>query len=148
MPTETGSSPSAQDIFEPLVRDGEAELQRSTPDLIVSGLIAGLDIGFGPLALAMMAGRMLRGRSSCRPSPADATSIAVIAAIMSPGRSSVWRPSAWCAWPRGTSVTPRVFEQVVMLALIGARRSVGHASTAPAKRWGAKGISTHYVTQA
>lgn len=49
---------SAQQVFEPLVEAGEAELQRSWPDLAVSGFIAGLDIGFGPLAMAVVAGRM------------------------------------------------------------------------------------------
>lgn len=49
---------SAQEVFEPLVAAGEAELQRSLPDLLLSGLIAGLDIGFGPLAMAVVAGRL------------------------------------------------------------------------------------------
>lgn len=49
---------SAQDTFEPLVEEGEQELQRALPDLIVSGLIAGLDIGFGPLAMGVVAGRL------------------------------------------------------------------------------------------
>src|SRR5579859_7863651 len=55
-PSESGDS--AQQVFEPLVAKGEAELQRSLPDLIISGLIAGLDIGFGPLAMAVVAGRL------------------------------------------------------------------------------------------
>lgn len=54
MPTDS----SAQEIFDPLVEEGEKELQRSLPDLMVSGLIAGLDIGFGPLAMAVVAGRL------------------------------------------------------------------------------------------
>jgi formate/nitrite transporter FocA (FNT family) len=33
-------------------------LERSVGDLILSGLIAGLDIGFGPLAMAVVAGRL------------------------------------------------------------------------------------------
>ncbi len=49
---------SAQEVFEPLVEAGEAELQRSLPDLALSGLVAGLDIGFGPLAMAVVAGRL------------------------------------------------------------------------------------------
>jgi len=49
---------SAPQVFEPLVEEGGIELQRSTPDLIFSGLIAGLDIGFGPLAMAVVAGRL------------------------------------------------------------------------------------------
>lgn len=49
---------SAPEVFEPLVQEGEDELQRSFPDLVLSGLIAGLDIGFGPLAMAVVAGRL------------------------------------------------------------------------------------------
>ena len=48
----------AQHIFEPLVKQGEVELQRPLLTLILSGLIAGLDIGFGPLAMAVVAGRL------------------------------------------------------------------------------------------
>ncbi len=47
-----------QDVFEPLVKEGEAELQRSALDISISGLVAGLDIGFGPLAVAVVAGRL------------------------------------------------------------------------------------------
>lgn len=49
---------SAQEVFEPLVEAGETELQRSPLDLGLSGLVAGLDIGFGPLAMAVVAGRL------------------------------------------------------------------------------------------
>ncbi len=47
-----------QEAFEPLVAEGEVELQRPINDLLVSGLIGGLDIGFGPLAMAVVAGRL------------------------------------------------------------------------------------------
>ncbi len=47
-----------QQIFEPMVERGEVELQRPIVDLAVSGLIGGLDIGFGPLAMAVVAGRL------------------------------------------------------------------------------------------
>src|SRR5205085_10785220 len=50
--------PTAPEIFEPLVKAGEVELQRGPKDLALSGLIAGLDIGFGPLAMAVVAGRL------------------------------------------------------------------------------------------
>jgi len=47
-----------QQVFEPMVERGEVELQRPILDLTVSGLIGGLDIGFGPLAMAVVAGRL------------------------------------------------------------------------------------------
>ena len=47
-----------QDVFEPLVEEGEAELQRPLLDLTISGLIGGLDIGFGPLAMGVVTGRL------------------------------------------------------------------------------------------
>ena len=50
--------PTAPEIFEPLVKAGEVELQRGPKDLALSGFIAGLDIGFGPLAMAVVAGRL------------------------------------------------------------------------------------------
>jgi len=56
MTSATKKSPT--EIFEPIVEEGAQELQRSVPDLILSGLIAGLDIGFGPLAMAVVAGRL------------------------------------------------------------------------------------------
>lgn len=40
------------------MEQGESELQRSLPDLALSGFIAGLDIGFGPLAMGVVAGRL------------------------------------------------------------------------------------------
>ena len=54
----TAQEMSAQEIFEPLVEEGEGQLQRSALDLAISGSIAGLDIGFGPLAMAVVAGRL------------------------------------------------------------------------------------------
>ncbi len=56
MPSATEKT--APDIFEPMVEEGGVELERSVGDLILSGLIAGLDIGFGPLAMAVVAGRL------------------------------------------------------------------------------------------
>src|SRR5205085_3843793 len=50
--------PTAPEIFEPLVKAGEVELQRGPKDLALSGFIAGPDIGFGPLAMAVVAGRL------------------------------------------------------------------------------------------
>src|SRR5918912_171732 len=50
--------PTAPEIFEPLVKAGEVELQRGPKDLVLSGFIAGLYIGFGPLAMAVVAGRL------------------------------------------------------------------------------------------
>jgi len=47
-----------QQVFEPMVERGQVELQRPIVDLVVSGLIGGLDIGFGPLAMAVVAGRL------------------------------------------------------------------------------------------
>ena len=54
----TAPEKSAQEIFEPLVEEGEGELHRSLSDLALSGFIAGLDIGFGPVAMAVVAGRL------------------------------------------------------------------------------------------
>jgi formate-nitrite transporter family protein len=55
---DAGKRQSASEVYEPLVAKGEGELQRSTLDLAFSGLIAGLDIGFGGLAMALVAGRL------------------------------------------------------------------------------------------
>lgn len=49
---------SSPQVFAPMVEEGEQELERSVSDLALSGLIAGLDIGFGPLAMAVVAGRL------------------------------------------------------------------------------------------
>lgn len=49
---------SVPDVFEPIVAQGATELERTALDLAFSGLIAGLDIGFGPLAMAVVAGRL------------------------------------------------------------------------------------------
>ncbi|MBV9280285.1 MAG: formate/nitrite transporter family protein, partial [Chloroflexi bacterium] len=55
---ESGKHQDPSEVFEPLVREGAGQLQRSSWDLALSGLIAGLDIGFGPLAMAIVAGRL------------------------------------------------------------------------------------------
>jgi formate/nitrite transporter FocA (FNT family) len=49
---------SAAETAQAVSREGAHELHRRTPDLAVSGLIAGLDIGFGPLAMAFVAGHL------------------------------------------------------------------------------------------
>jgi formate/nitrite transporter FocA (FNT family) len=49
---------SAAETAEAVSREGAHELRRRTSDLAVSGLIAGLDIGFGPLAMAFVAGHL------------------------------------------------------------------------------------------
>jgi formate/nitrite transporter FocA (FNT family) len=55
---ESGKHQSVNEVFQPLVEEGQGQLQRPVPDLLLSGLIAGLDIGFGPLAMAVVAGRL------------------------------------------------------------------------------------------
>ncbi|GAC1333348.1 MAG: formate/nitrite transporter family protein [Chloroflexota bacterium] len=54
----SATTKSAPDVFEPIVEQGGDELERSLLDLVLSGLIAGLDIGFGPLAMGVAAGRL------------------------------------------------------------------------------------------
>jgi formate/nitrite transporter FocA (FNT family) len=54
----SGKHQSVQEVFDPLAEEGQDILRRSVFDLSISGLIAGLDIGFGPLAMAVMAGRL------------------------------------------------------------------------------------------
>jgi formate/nitrite transporter FocA (FNT family) len=49
---------SAADIYRPLAEEGEENLRRSSWDLSLSGLIAGLDISFGALAMGVVAGRL------------------------------------------------------------------------------------------
>src|SRR3954452_5258343 len=49
---------TAAETAEAVSRAGRHELRRRTPDLALSGLIAGLDIGFGPLAMAFVAGHL------------------------------------------------------------------------------------------
>ena len=51
--------PSAHEIVKRLVEAGEVELERRPKDLAPSSFIAGLDIGFGPLAIAVVAGRLI-----------------------------------------------------------------------------------------
>lgn len=55
----TDKSPS--EVLEPIVREGEQKLRRSTVDLALSGLVAGLDISFGALAMGVIAGRLHAG---------------------------------------------------------------------------------------
>lgn len=49
---------TAAETAQAVSREGGHELRRRTPDLAISGLIAGLDIGFGPLAMAFVAGHL------------------------------------------------------------------------------------------
>jgi formate-nitrite transporter family protein len=49
---------SAADIYRPLAEEGEQHLDRTSWDLMLSGLIAGLDISFGALAMGVVAGRL------------------------------------------------------------------------------------------
>lgn len=55
---ESGKHQSPSEIFQPIVEEGEGQLRRSALDLSISGLIAGLDIGFGALAMGVFAGRL------------------------------------------------------------------------------------------
>jgi formate/nitrite transporter FocA (FNT family) len=55
---DSGKRQSVSEVYTPLVEKGQEELDRSTLDLSVSGFIAGLDIGFGPLAMGIVAGRL------------------------------------------------------------------------------------------
>lgn len=55
---DSGKHETVSEVYDPLVAKGEGQLQRSTLDLSLSGLIAGLDIGFGALAMALVAGRV------------------------------------------------------------------------------------------
>jgi formate/nitrite transporter FocA (FNT family) len=55
---DSGKHQSAAEVYRPLVEEGQGQLERPWLDLSLSGLIAGLDIGFGPLAMAVVAGRL------------------------------------------------------------------------------------------
>lgn len=55
---ESGKHEAVHEVFDPLAEEGEDILRRSVFDLSISGLIAGLDIGFGPLAMSVFAGRL------------------------------------------------------------------------------------------
>ncbi|MGH2442281.1 MAG: formate/nitrite transporter family protein [Chloroflexota bacterium] len=55
---ESGKHQTVAEVYDPLAEAGQDHLQRSNIDLALSGLIAGLDIGFGPLAMAVVAGRL------------------------------------------------------------------------------------------
>jgi formate/nitrite transporter FocA (FNT family) len=46
---------SSHTILEQMITDTEDDLQRSTVGMLLSGLTAGLDLGFGPLAIAVAA---------------------------------------------------------------------------------------------
>jgi formate/nitrite transporter FocA (FNT family) len=52
---EFGTAAETADV---VTREGARDLRRGTPELAISGLIAGLDIGFGPLAMAFVAGHL------------------------------------------------------------------------------------------
>lgn len=54
----SGKSEDIAEVYAPLAEAGVREVHRSSLDLSISGLIAGLDIGFGPLAMAVAAGRL------------------------------------------------------------------------------------------
>ncbi|MFC6835702.1 formate/nitrite transporter family protein [Halomarina ordinaria] len=49
-----GEQTSAADILESLIETGRSEMERETSGLLLSGLSAGLDIGFGPLLMAVL----------------------------------------------------------------------------------------------
>jgi formate/nitrite transporter FocA (FNT family) len=55
---DSGKRQSVPEVYDPLAQKGEGQVTRSSFDLALSGLIAGLDIGFGPLAMAVVAGRL------------------------------------------------------------------------------------------
>jgi formate/nitrite transporter FocA (FNT family) len=55
---DSGKHQSVGDVYTPLVEKGQGQLERPLFDLVLSGFIAGLDIGFGPLAMAVVAGRL------------------------------------------------------------------------------------------
>lgn len=55
---DSGKQESASDVYRPIAEQGQGTLRRSSLDLALAGLIAGLDIGFGPLAMAVVAGRL------------------------------------------------------------------------------------------
>ncbi|WP_336365039.1 formate/nitrite transporter family protein [Halalkalicoccus salilacus] len=50
----TGEQTPAPDILESLIETGQHELERETTGLLLSGFSAGLDIGFGPLLMAVL----------------------------------------------------------------------------------------------
>jgi formate/nitrite transporter FocA (FNT family) len=50
----TGEQASAPDILESIIETGLHEIERETDGLLLSGFSAGLDIGFGPLLMAVL----------------------------------------------------------------------------------------------
>lgn len=54
----SGKDEKVSQVYAPMAEAGVEEVERSSLDLAISGLIAGLDIGFGPLAMAVAAGRL------------------------------------------------------------------------------------------
>ncbi len=56
--SDRGKRQSVGEVYTPLVEKGQEEMGRSSLDLALSGFIAGLDIGFGPLAMGVVAGRL------------------------------------------------------------------------------------------
>ena len=50
----TGEQTPAPDILESLIETGQHEIERETTGLVLSGFSAGLDIGFGPLLMAVL----------------------------------------------------------------------------------------------
>lgn len=50
----TTDQASAPDILESLIESGQHEIERESSGLLLSGFSAGLDIGFGPLLMAVM----------------------------------------------------------------------------------------------
>jgi formate/nitrite transporter FocA (FNT family) len=57
-PPREATEKSPGDVYRPIMEKGEVKLQRPTLDLVFSGLVAGLDISFGALAMAIVAGRL------------------------------------------------------------------------------------------
>lgn len=50
----TGEQTSTPDILKSLIETGQNEIERETTGLLLSGFSAGLDIGFGPLLMAVL----------------------------------------------------------------------------------------------
>lgn len=52
--TVTGEQAPTPDVLESLIETGQHEIERETTGLLLSGFSAGLDIGFGPLLMAVL----------------------------------------------------------------------------------------------
>lgn len=50
----TGEQTATPDVLESLIETGQHEIERETTGLLLSGFSAGLDIGFGPLLMAVL----------------------------------------------------------------------------------------------